>query len=382
MLLAGCALCHAYFAGPAGILPIIILGVGSYLAGISQRRGLCVAWIMVCIASLLFYKYTNFFIQEIIANISPSFADEGDRISKELLPGLPPLAISFFTFEFVHYLVEIYRGHRPIRSPITFALFSIYWPSLVAGPIKRYRQFVTSARRGMHQVELDDIRAGAIRVSIGVMKKFSADVLSGWIDFMDDNYEAIPTGERWLVFAAIGARILLDFSGYSDMAIGFARLMGIRLPENFRWPYLATSINDFWHRWHISLSSWIRDYVYIPLGGNRHGIPRKVVNLMVAMSLCGLWHGAAWNFILWGLYHGIGLVLSTSVGQLIRSGAGYVVRHMAVCVPGNARICQFISGLWLAFCWISTLFFVFAGWLLFFYPASKAWSMLSLLFTM
>ncbi len=172
VLLAGCALFHAFFAGPAGILPIIILGVGSYLAGISQRRGLCVAWIMVCIASLLFYKYTNFFIQEIIANISPSFADEGDRISKELLPGLPPLAISFFTFEFVHYLVEIYRGHRPIRSPITFALFSIYWPSLVAGPIKRYRQFVTSARRGMHQVELDDIRAGAIRVSIGVMKKF------------------------------------------------------------------------------------------------------------------------------------------------------------------------------------------------------------------
>ena len=115
--------------------------------------------------------------------------------------------------------------------------------------------------------------------------------------------------DRWLVLGAIAVRILMDFSGYSDIAIGCAKLLGITLPENFNWPYAARNIQDFWQRWHISLSSWIRDYIYIPMGGSRHGVPRRVINGLVAFALCGLWHGAAWHFVVWGLYHGVALVL-------------------------------------------------------------------------
>src|SRR5205085_4390276 len=118
--------------------------------------------------------------------------------------------------------------------------------------------------------------------------------------------------DRWELLVCIALRILLDFSGYSDIAIGCARLLGIQLPENFNWPYAARNLQEFWHRWHISLSSWIRDYVYIPLGGNRHGLARKALNALTAFALCGLWHGAAWNFVLWGVYHGAGLAISSN----------------------------------------------------------------------
>jgi alginate O-acetyltransferase complex protein AlgI len=167
------------------------------------------------------------------------------------------------------------------------------------------------------------------------------------------------------VFAGIGLRILWDFSGYSDMAIGYARLFGVKLPDNFNWPYLATSITDFWHRWHISLSRWIRDYVYIPIGGSRHGLVRKVFNGLFAFALCGLWHGAALNFLFWGVYHGLGLAVCSNY----RSALGK---------PGEAL------GNWLArnraVAWALTMLFVNVGWLFFFYPVPNALNMLTLLF--
>lgn len=163
-----------------------------------------------------------------------------------------------------------------------------------------------------------------------------------------------------MVFIAISLRILFDFSGYSDIAIGFARLMGIKLPENFNWPYFATSIQDFWRRWHISLSTWIRDYIYIPLGGNQHGILRKVLNGMLAFAICGLWHGAAWNFIVWGLYHGFGLVVSTNLKLFFE----------------NYRFIAKIRFLLLPITWFITLTFVAVGWLYFFYPVQEATLML------
>ena len=147
--------------------------------------------------------------------------------------------------------------------------------------------------------------------------------LTLWIDFHAARFETLDLSTRWLFLLFLALRIYLDFSGYSDMAIGYAHMMGIRLPENFNWPYIARSIDEFWRRWHIWLSSWIRDYVYIPLGGSRHGPARRIINGLVAFTICGLWHGAAWNFALWGLYHGIGLAVS--VNYVPGHGAAWAV---------------------------------------------------------
>jgi alginate O-acetyltransferase complex protein AlgI len=376
LLLLGSLAFQVHFAGPAGVLPIIVLATGTYFVGLSRHALLCVCWIAVCACALVFYKYTHFLFEAIIATAFPDFAKSWDASLTEIRPLLPPLGISFFIFEFVHYLIEIHRGRRPIKSPLTFALFVTFWPSLVAGPIKRYRQYVVSLSRGVHNVSADDMIAGMVRVAVGTAKKFGGDVLTGWIQVHQPAFDGLPLSMRWMVLLAIGFRILLDFSGYSDMAIGFARMMGIRLPENFNWPYLANSISDFWRRWHISLSTWIRDYIYIPLGGSRHGLLRKAFNGFAAMALCGLWHGAAWNFALWGIYHGIGLAV-----------AGAVPVPRALCGERTADLSTFSAAMtiganvaWRAASWVATMLFVQLGWLLFFYPADQALHMASHLF--
>jgi alginate O-acetyltransferase complex protein AlgI len=259
LLLLASVVFQVHFAGPAGVLPIVVLATGTYFVGRSRHALLCAFWIAVCACVLIFYKYTHFLFQGIIGAAFPDFAKSWDDNLAEMLPLLPPLGISFFIFEFVHYLMEIRRGHRPIKSPLSFALFVTFWPSLVAGPIKRYRQYVVSLSRGVHNVSSADMIAGMIRVTVGTLKKFGGDVLTGWIQMHQVAFDDRPLSSRWALVLAIGFRILLDFSGYSDMAIGFARMMGIRLPENFNWPYLAGNIIDFWRRWHISLSTWIRD---------------------------------------------------------------------------------------------------------------------------
>ena len=378
ILLIGCASFHTYYAGPAGVLPILLLGLGTYFTGILRNRHLCIVWIIVCVAALVLFKYTYFFFDGIVSFISPDLSRMGVGITKGLLPELPPLAISFFTFEFIHYLIEIHRGHKPIRSPLTFALFAIFWPSLVAGPVKRYQQFVVSAARGMKQIGYDDVRMGMARVALGISKKLAADTMTPWINFWGDRIHEQPVEIQWTIFVALGVRIFLDFSGYSDMAIGFAKMMGIKLPENFNWPYLAVSINDFWKRWHISLSSWIRDYIYIPLGGNQCGIVRKVFNGFAAMAICGLWHGASWNFIAWGLYHGLGLTISNFLGSGIQS---LKLRAIDLNFPIflNLTFLKFSHHIWTFICWALTLLFVLFGWVLFFYPLDKAWTIIRLL---
>jgi alginate O-acetyltransferase complex protein AlgI len=215
-----------------------------------------------------------------------------------------------------------------------------------------------------------------LRVTIGIVKKFGGDILTGWIQTQQPAFDFLPLSTRWMIVIAIGFRILLDFSGYSDMAIGFARMMGIRLPENFNWPYLAHSITDFWRRWHISLSTWIRDYIYIPLGGSRHGLLRKSLNGFAAMALCGLWHGSAWNFALWGIYHGAGLALASAV-PLPKLLAGE--QHVGFSTF-RATMMSVTFVMWRAVSWLVTMLFVQLGWLLFFYPADEAFHMASRLF--
>jgi alginate O-acetyltransferase complex protein AlgI len=360
-LLAGCAVFHYHFAGPAGVLPIIGLGLATYLAALTRRRLACAAGIVLCVAALCFYKYALFLGAGLLGGFSPAAAATLEKSIRAALPGAAPLAISFFAFEFVHYLAEVARGRDPIRRPDDFVLFAIHFPSLVAGPIKRYQDYLPALRVGLAGVTVDDVAAGAQRIALGLVKKIVlADNLTLALDHYGAGFAGLSPGQAWLFLAGLAARILLDFSGYTDMAIGLSRLLGVRLPENFNWPYLATSLQDFWQRWHMSLTSWIRDYVYIPLGGNRHGLVRRLANGLLVFALCGLWHGPAWHFVLWGLWHGAGLVVNFSYARL----PGPLGRGLAALF---ARLP--------ALGWAVTLLYVAFGWLLFFYEPAQAWAM-------
>ncbi|HKV42879.1 MAG TPA: MBOAT family O-acyltransferase, partial [Blastocatellia bacterium] len=291
LLLASCVVFHAHFAGPAGVLPIIVLAALTYLAALSGRSSVCVGAMIVCAFALVFYKYTRFFCNGVLGAVSPVLGEHLWTGVQPFLPAAPPLAISFFVFEFVHYLFDVRKGGEPIRNPIRFSTFAIFWPSIVAGPVKRYQQFLPALDRGLTSAGSNDVVQGLLRIAVGLIKKVCADNTTIFINARQPHFDLLSIAGRWAVFLALALRILLDFSGYSDMAIGYARIMGIRLPENFNWPYTARSLVEFWHRWHISLSLWIRDYIYIPLGGNRHGTPRKILNGMLAFGICGLWHG-------------------------------------------------------------------------------------------
>lgn len=359
-----CLVFHAHFAGPAGMAPIMILMLVTYVAGITRDPRACVAAMMLTVAALCFYKYVLFLIGFTVNTWDPSLAAVLSDRALRVIPGAPPLGISFFAFEFLHYLYEVKNGGQPIRNPLRFLLFSIFFPSLVAGPIKRYGQFIPSLEEGSAHVWLNRIGEGVFRIALGFAKKvIIADNLTLYVDSNQPQFESLGMVSRWLVFLAIAGRILMDFSGYSDIAIGVARLLGITLPENFNWPYLARSLQEFWQRWHMSLSNWIRDYVYIPLGGSRHGPARRFLNAMVAFALCGLWHGPAWHFAAWGLYHGLGLSICVSYGRIPIVGSA--VKAAFAREPITALV--------------ATQLYACAGWLVFFYPLSEALRMARLL---
>ena len=360
LLLVASAGFHTHFAGAAGVAPIILLGAAVYLAGLYNNQLAHGFGILLCVLALLGYKYSAFLASSLVGAVNKELGASLAEFARSALPAAPPLAISFFVFEFVHYLVDRHKGTPPIRSPLDFGLFAIFFPTLVAGPIKRYEQFLPDLRLALGRVSSHDVMSGMIQVSFGCSKKLIADNLTLWLTHTQNRFAELPLGDRWLVFTAIGFRILLDFSGYSDIAIGLARMMGITIPANFNWPYLATNIRDFWHRWHISLSTWIRDYIYFPLGGSRHGNIRRVLNGLIAFSLCGLWHGPAWNFVLWGIYHGLGLSVSNSYRRL-PLGIGSALETAFRVLP--------VLG------WVVTQLFVWLGWLLFFFPVPKAWEM-------
>jgi alginate O-acetyltransferase complex protein AlgI len=365
LLAVACAVFHYHFAGPAGVVPIIVLMIITYFAALSRRRGACVAAMVACVAALGFYKYVFFFLGEILGPFIPALAAWLLAGTKHVMPGAPPLGISFFTFEFVHYLFEVRRGGEPIRNPLKFLLFAIFFPSLVAGPIKRYTQYLPSLMEAAQRFRWESLAYGFWRVAQGFGKKLIiADNLTHFIDLYQPQFASLPMSGRWGVFAAIAFRILMDFSGYSDIAIGFAHMLGVKLPENFDWPYLAHNIQDFWQRWHISLTSWIRDYVYIPLGGSRRGVPRRVFNGLLAFALCGLWHGPAWHFVLWGVYHGVGLVTCATWRK----------------IPGLAPALGALFNKEPRAAWLLTQAFAWLGWLIFFYPVPEALHMARLLF--
>ena len=297
---------------PVWGLILAVMTIANYLfvirlaAAERERRGFFVIFLCFNLSVLIFYKYTGFIIGNFqsLLGMSPVFA--GFDPMKQILA---PLGISFITFGFIHYGTEVYRGRSPIRNWIDFAIYAAFFPALISGPIKRYDDFIPQlSSRPVFQE--DRFIRGLWLLTRGLFKKIVlADTLNEMVTAGFGSQAGLGVIDAWIVVIALTLQIYFDFSGYTDMARGSAGLMGYRLPENFRLPYLAANIADFWRRWHMTLSFWFRDYLYIPLGGNRCGRFRNHANLLITMLLVGLWHGAAWTFVFWGFYHGIGLMV-------------------------------------------------------------------------
>jgi alginate O-acetyltransferase complex protein AlgI len=265
------------------------------------RRWLAVA-IIGNLALLALFKYANFAVANVNA-IAPVLALSLPTIAL-------PLGISFFTFHAISYVVDVHkRNALPERNLPRFALYILLFPQLIAGPIIRWRDI--AAQLATRATRAADVAYGARRFILGLGKKV---LIANTLGQVADRIFALPATElsaplAWLGLGCYSLQIYFDFSGYSDMAIGLMRMLGFRILENFNYPYIARSIREFWRRWHISLSNWFRDYLYIPLGGNHRGARRAYANLIVVFLLCGLWHGASWPFVLWGAWHGVFLVV-------------------------------------------------------------------------
>jgi len=273
----------------------------SRLRGESDRA----VFVVFCggaLAVLAYYKYLGF-----VWNSLATWAGfVGIALEIPELEYQPPLAISFFIFEFVHYLIEVHRGTIRVESFRRFLLFIMFFPTLVCGPIKRYGEF--EGQVDTREFDSREALSGVERIIVGLGKKFIlADPLGAFCLPILADLSGVPVASMWLAAYAYAFHIYLDFAGYSDIAIGSAQVFGFHVPENFDNPYLQPNVGRFWRSWHMSLTSWITDYVYIPLGGSRRGETRAYWNRLGAMTLCGLWHGPAFHFVVWGAVHGMGL---------------------------------------------------------------------------
>ena len=302
-----------------------------------------VATITLLLSSLGVFKYLGFLTENL--NLIPSLHIPVVDISL-------PIGISFYTFQILSYVIDLYRGNVAVqRNPFRLLLYVSLFPQLIAGPIVRYQ--TVESELTQRRASLDDIQEGTFRFIRGLAKKIliadNVARLSGSIYKVYGNSltdvltpDCAGTSALWLASLAYTLQIYFDFSGYSDMAIGLGRIFGFHFLENFNFPYISRSITEFWRRWHISLSGWFRDYVYIPLGGSRCSTSRRAVNIMVVWMLTGFWHGAAWNFILWGLYYGLILMAEKAVLD---------------------RMCsKTVTSAW---GWLYTFFIVNIGWVLF-----------------
>ncbi|MFD0978431.1 MBOAT family O-acyltransferase [Tropicimonas aquimaris] len=288
--------------------------IGRY-RGTRAGRVLLAVSVAGCLGVLGVFKYLNFFVDSIATLFGTDAAGLGVHWRLIL-----PIDISFYVFQSISYLVDVYRGDaKPDAKLIDFAAFIALFPQLIAGPILRYKDLEDQFRERRHSVEL--FCDGMARFIVGLAKKV---LLADAIAPLADLAFSTPEPDLWLAWLGAGAYMLqlyFDFSGYSSMAIGLGQMMGFRFIENFEMPYVSRSITEFWRRWHISLSVWLRDYLYIPLGGNRAGTLRTYLNLMTVMTLGGLWHGANWTFVLWGLWHGAILAVERATGY-DRTAAG------------------------------------------------------------
>ena len=277
--------------------------IGFRVAGEGPHRK---AWLVLSVALnlalLLVFKYTGL-ICDTVKGLFPA------PLSDKTVAIRLPIGISFFTFQIMSYVIDVYRGKaKAQKSPIIFGAYVSMFPQLIAGPIVRYVDI--EEQLDAPDLSLEGFAAGIRLFVAGLGKKvlLANGVAVLWRELSEMPGETGILG-AWVGLIAYTFQIYFDFSGYSDMACGLGRMLGFRFVENFHYPYVAESVTDFWRRWHISLSTWFREYVYIPLGGNRRGLPRQIVNLLIVWTLTGLWHGASWNFLLWGLYYGVLLIL-------------------------------------------------------------------------
>jgi D-alanyl-lipoteichoic acid acyltransferase DltB (MBOAT superfamily) len=278
--------------------------------GVRRKRLLLIS-IGFNLGVLAFFKYAGFFV----ASASELLTRLGVANSAPALEIVLPVGISFYTFQTLSYTVDVYRKRLPAcRDLLDFALYVMFFPQLVAGPIERAERLLPQMRAVSREPWRPDL-SGLALIALGLFKKIAlADGVRAYTDAFSAPDRAFPAA-LWFATYAFAFQIYWDFSGYSDVAIGLARLLGVELMSNFRAPYAATGPSDFWRRWHISLSEWLRDYLYIPLGGNRGSAQRTQRNLLLTMLLGGLWHGAAWHFVLWGAFHGLLLCAARALAE-------------------------------------------------------------------
>ena len=286
----------------------------------AKRKGVVALSVVVNLTLLSYFKYADF----LIGNINALF---GTDIPLTDLP--LPIGISFYTFQSMSYIIDVYRGTaKAQRNWIDFGAYVSLFPQLVAGPIVKYSTIAEQLNHRTESIEL--FAEGIRRFTIGLAKKvlLANNIGLLWATISSSNPESLPMLTAWLGIIAFAFQIYFDFSGYSDMAIGLGLMFGFRFNENFNKPYTSQSITEFWRRWHISLGSWFREYVYIPLGGNRHGLLKQARNILIVWLLTGFWHGASWNFILWGLYFGVILMIEKWWGLKLLAALPRWVRHV------------------------------------------------------
>jgi len=321
-LLAVLSLLFYAFGGLAA-LPVLLLSVAAnYVLGrllaAKKNRGVLTIGIVLNLGILSLYKYLGFFLSVVAPNAANPI-------------GVLPAGISFFTFQAVAYLADIYcRDEEPARGIDEMILYLAFFPRVLSGPLVRY----SDAAAQLRELSFAPMATaeGLRRFVIGFAKKvFIADILGG-VTAGVFGAEVLDARLAWLGAVSYMLQLYFDFSGYSDMAIGMGRIFGFRFPENFNYPYIARSITEFWRRWHITLSGWFRDYLYIPLGGNRKGNKRTMVNKLIVFMATGLWHGAGWTFILWGLWHGLFMMLESAAkpvfNKLESSRGGRILCHV------------------------------------------------------
>ena len=319
------------------------------------RKLLLLASLVMNLGLLCWFKYMNFFLR----SLETAAGAANLHLSLPVLQVILPIGISFYTFEAINYTVDVYtRKIRAERNLAHFMLFILFFPHLVAGPIVRARDFLPQVAR-RKRWSWRRANAGAWLILIGLFKKLAiADRMALYVDPVFAGSESYGSHALWLATIAYALQVYCDFSGYTDMALGLAHLLGYHLAPNFNLPYLSANIGEFWRRWHISLSSWLRDYLFIPLGGSRGGRWRTCRNLMVVMLLGGLWHGASWTFVAWGLLHGA-LLIGHRAWQRLCQGRPWLDRVRAT-TPGKAL------------CIATTFACVCAGWVLFRAPTITA----------
>ncbi len=317
-----------------------------------SKRRIKLMWLGIGLNLLLLlsFKYTPF----LIAAIAPALKLPLAAPSLKWLSELAPLGLSFFCFESIAYLVDVYRGAPAAQSLVRFSAYKLFFPKLFSGPITRYHLFAGQLQN-LKPPQLEQITEGLWLIALGAAKKgVFADRLGTYVGLSFDNLTRAGSGDIWLAAIAYGFQIYLDFSGYVDLARGSAMLMGLNLPQNFDLPYFSTSIAEFWRRWHMTLGDWLRNYLYFPLGGSRRGLLRTCLNLMIIMLLAGLWHGAAWGFVVWGGVHGLALVIHRLTDSLSKK------------FTGLAQFWASLPGAWIG--WLLTQSTVFLSWMIFRLP--------------